>query len=152
MPEPSVQTLAGTVIRRAEGGVGKRMGGSIYMHRLYVRTEVLELAPPGFDFAVVREDHKSITFVQSPDFDTADEPTVGDSVLVCGLDDKRWRKGCGQIYHHKWLFVRDDYPWFDVAAAVERSRRWLALDGVDMRRIGWRSYWEREVVPRIPEE
>ena len=41
------------------------------------------------------------------------------------------------IYYHKWLFVADDYPGYDVAKSAARSR------------IGNKSYWEHFVVPRL---
>ena len=53
------------------------------------------------------------------------------------------------IYHHKWLFVDDDYPGFDVAQGKLRSAAWLALPDVDKSRIGRRSYWQTHVVPRL---
>lgn len=53
------------------------------------------------------------------------------------------------IYHHKWLFVADDYRGFDVAESKARSEQWIALGDVDRSRIGRKSYWEASVVPRI---
>jgi hypothetical protein len=53
------------------------------------------------------------------------------------------------IYHHKWLFVSDDYEEFDVEASKSRSERWMALTDVDRSRIGRKSYWDEQVVPRI---
>ena len=53
------------------------------------------------------------------------------------------------IYHHKWLFVTDDYSGFNVEASKERSRLWLGLDGVDKKRSGRKSYWVNNVLPRI---
>jgi hypothetical protein len=48
--------------------------------------------------------------------------------------------------------VRDDYPGFDVQASRDRSRAWTQLAGVDVRRIGRRSYWIERVVPRISDQ
>jgi hypothetical protein len=53
------------------------------------------------------------------------------------------------IYHHKWLFVKDDYSEFDVEESKRRSLAWLVLDGIDKKRIGRLSYWTAHVVPRI---
>jgi hypothetical protein len=84
----------------------------------------------------------------SPDFDSADEPTAGEYCRV-NLPGK----GCGSqpvvtairrtsnIWHHKWLWVTDDYEGFDVEASFQRSQVWLALDDVEMSRIGNPKYW-----------
>ena len=54
------------------------------------------------------------------------------------------------VYHHKWLFVADDHPSFDVAASKARSRQWISLNPpVNRNRIGRLSYWEREVLSRL---
>lgn len=53
------------------------------------------------------------------------------------------------IYHHKWLFVDDNYPGFDVEESKERSAAWMALPDVDKSLIGRASYWNAEVVPRL---
>ncbi len=55
------------------------------------------------------------------------------------------------IYHHKWLFVDDDYRGFDVAESKARSVQWIGLGDVDRSRIGRKSYWENYVVPRLKE-
>ena len=38
---------------------------------------------------------------------------------------------------------------FDVFTTNKRSRRWLALDEIDYRRIGKRSFWQTHVLPRL---
>ena len=53
------------------------------------------------------------------------------------------------IYHHKWLFVRDDYDGFDVAESRTRSERIMMLEGVDHSRIGKRQYWIDNVLPML---
>ena len=30
------------------------------------------------------------------------------------------------IYHHKWLFVKDDYTGFDIDESYEWSKEWLS--------------------------
>jgi len=55
------------------------------------------------------------------------------------------------IYHHKWLFVADNYQGFDVAASKQRSELWMKLPDVDRSRIGRKSFWETQVVRRIAE-
>ena len=90
-------------------------------------------------------------FRRSDDFDTADEPTVGDLYTVKSDGSTSFRRKSADpwIYHHKWLFVADDYPGFDVEVSKARSRLWLALDEIDFRRIGKRSFWESQIIPNL---
>ena len=96
----------------------------------------------------------TFSFIQSPDFDTASEPIVGDSFLVrpgAGTTLTR-QKADPQIYHHKWEMVGDDYDGFDVASSREWSRHWRSVIGVNKdisNRIGTKSYWEREILPKV---
>ncbi len=145
--------------RSPKYGVGKEIGGSVYVHRLYadrlglVVTEAARHLPEEFECTVVKLNHRTgaVTFIRSPDWDTAPEPVVGDlwTVHPDGRAVFRSQPADPWIYHHKWLFVADDYPGFDVAASRERSRAWTSLPDVDRSRIGKRSYWEAEVVPRL---
>lgn len=146
--------------RRWQGNVGKSIGGSIYVHRDYesevVPQEVLQQAYEGldgFEYNIVKYTPKAgaVTFIQSPDFDTADEPTVGPALLVKPDGSKRLIKPSADpwIYHHKWLWVKDDYPGFDVGQAKRRSEQWMSLPGIDYSRIGKKSFWEKKVLPRL---
>ena len=72
--------------RRWQGNVGKSIGGGIYVHRNYesdvVPQDVLHNAQTGldgFDYNIVKYIPKTgtVTFIQSPDFDSAPEPLVG---------------------------------------------------------------------------
>ena len=53
------------------------------------------------------------------------------------------------IYHHKWLFVDDDYRGFNVEESKVRSQHWIGLGDVDRSRIGRESYWNEQVIPRL---
>ena len=92
-----------------------------------------------------------MSFIQSDDFDESDEPTVGDVYTVKANGSVVYRRASVDpwIYDHKWLFVADAYTGFDVEASKERSGRWLALDDIDYRRIGKRSFWQTHVLPRL---
>ena len=140
--------------------VGKEIGGAVYVHRAYeavLPREALHRAeaalPPGFEYHVVKYAVAEgvFSFVHCPQFDSAPEPIVGEIVTVRpdGAARRRAQPLDPEIYHHKWLFVRDDYPGFDVEASKARSRAWLRLEGVDRRRIGRKSYWEREVAAHL---
>jgi hypothetical protein len=140
--------------------VGKRMGKTTYVHRDYrsVFPGVMPAAgrlPRDFDYAVVKADSDSgcFSFIECADFDTEPEPTVGRSARVCG-EKVTWRKGNDdpQIYHHKWSMVGDDYEGFDVAESMRRSIAWKSVVGKDAAlssRIGTKSVWEKEVLPRL---
>jgi hypothetical protein len=139
-------------------GVGKLIGGDLYLHRDYTGRlpdqdayrAAAAAVPDGFDFNVVKAARDGgFTFFRSPDFDSADEPTAGDYVRV-GPDGKVRLGATRNLWHHKWLWVTDTYGGFDVAASRERSRAWLALEGVASSRIGNPDYWRTHVVPRIP--
>jgi hypothetical protein len=80
---------------------------------------------------------------------------VGDSILVRqdGTTRHLRQPKDPYVYHHKWLFVADDYTGFDVRESKARSRAWMQLADVDRSRIGKKSYWREKVVPRLqPEE
>lgn len=141
MQEPcnALRSLRGSIIERCrEYGVGKKIGGSVYFHRDYVSRvvpgyelqfalNIIEQNYPGFKYnCITYEKSKGkITFVEAPDFDTAREPTVGYYVSV-NLNTGDWLGGySAYIWHHKWLWVRDDYKGFDVKESWNWSRTWL---------------------------
>lgn len=142
-------------------GVGKEIGGAVYVHQQYehlLPVDVIaakRLLPATFIYSVIKFTiaTRAVSFVSSPDFDAAPEPSLGDilSVATDGTATYRKQPADPYIYHHKWLFVADDYAGFNVAASKLRSAAWLALDGVDKTRIGRRSYWLANVVPRLSE-
>jgi len=140
-------------------GVGKEIGGAVYVHREYASSlgEIVATAaeklPSDFEYHIVKLNlqSKAVSFVSCEDFDTADEPTVGIIVTVSvdGQVRSRRQSADPEIYHHKWLFVADDYGGFDVAESRQHSLNWLSLNDIDSRRIGRRQFWEQNVVPRI---
>jgi hypothetical protein len=109
--------------------------------------------PEDFRYVIVKHNpgNDAVTFTLCPDFDTAEEPNVGDSILVRvdGTFQKRQQLDDPYIYHHKWLMVKDDYSEFDVDASKERSLAWISLPDVDRTRIGRKSFWVENVLPRI---
>jgi hypothetical protein len=157
MSRPEICTQCGTVLHRHKGfgGVGKSIGGAVYIHRDYAPSWIWDLLPdPENDrhrVTIIKITSANISFLDVPDFDISHEPQLLSRVTVnrdTGVASYAAYIN-GPIYHHKWLMVSDDYAGFDVAASVDRSRTWLALDGVDMTRIGNKVYWEKNVVPRI---
>ena len=104
--------------------IGKRVGSKVYIHRDYVdqlpteaHAVILNAALIAdeeiYGYDCIRYDKKTeaVAFQFSPDFDTADEPIVGKSVLVkrSGAITITPQKKDAQIWHHKWMWVADDY-------------------------------------------
>jgi len=137
--------------------IGKTVGSSVYVHRDYESLVVpaRELARAkeiagsrisGYTCVRYNKRSKSIAFQFSPNFDTADEPIVGDTILVkadgnitvtpMGIDPMVW--------HHKWMWVGSDYEGFDVVASKKRSEQWKAyVRKSDLPKIGRKSYWDK---------
>ena len=87
--------------------------------------------PPDFSYTVVKLKlaNRLFSFVTVADFDTAPEPTIG-IVIVVSADGCCRRMQAPKnpfIYHHKWLFVADNYDGFDVEESKARSRAWMGL-------------------------
>jgi len=145
-------------------GVGKKVGYDYYVHKSaedVIPTDVLLKAKGkvgDFEYDIVKYNNKdnSISFIESPDFDIADEPTVGKSIKV-GADGQvsSPRKGGVTVYHHKWNMVRPDYMGFDYQDAIERSVRWtqkLEGTGINRNKIGNKNYWETVIIPMLNNE
>lgn len=95
--------------------------------------------------------NRSVSFVQVPDFDISPEPVIG-AIITVKTDGCCRRMEAPRdpfIYHHKWLFVKDDYDGFDVQESKRRSAAWLPLPKIDKSRIGRKSYWEKHVEPQV---
>jgi hypothetical protein len=142
---------------------GKKIGGDLYVHRGYAREagipeDILRAAisklPDGFEYQVIKYNPKeqSFSFIHSPDFDTADEPVSGTSYKVRADGRVTVTKQLTDpwIYHHKWMWVPDDYAGFDVEQSKQRSKDWQSVVSKDdMSRIGKQSYWNTQVLPRL---
>lgn len=103
-----------------------------------------------------------VTFCYSPDWKIATEPECGLMVGVAGLDGIsatiRVTKPpkIPYIYHHKWMFVADNYAGFNVAKAKKWSELWenhpvvraLMADKSEHFRlkIGKKDYWVKNVI------
>lgn len=98
------------------------------------------------DYTIIKIDskNKSVSFIECEDFDTANEPTVGDAYKItldgeCKITKKKKNP---QIYHHKWSFVNINYTGFDYKESVRRSYEWgEKLKGVNKSKIGYKDYW-----------
>lgn len=138
--------------------VGKFIGGNIYVHKSYSNIfpqddyknalKVLGENVKDFDYTMIKynKEKNSFSFIKSPDFDTSHEPIAGDAVLVNSDGSLKFtaQKKDPQIYHHKWLFVKDDYKGFDVEDSLKRTILWKEKMGINKdlsSRIGTQSIW-----------
>ena len=150
-----VTTEKGSVVKRSTHyGVGKYIGSTIYVHRQYesvvssinAAKKILFDHYPNFTYNVVAYDTSRLkyTFIQAGDFDTADEPEVGNyRVVYVDTTDYVIKGKSTYIYHHKWLFVKDDYKGFDVKKSFEHSKKWTALPNINYNKIGNKTYWNK---------
>jgi len=141
---------------------GKKVAFCHYVHKSALKqsdipNDVIAAAkifiPKSFKYDVIKWDSRTdrVTFTQSPDWDTADEPVVGDRWTVEPEKETKFRRmnpNNPQIYHHKWMFVKDNYKGFDVEESKKRSEAWEKLKP-NKSKIGYKKYWEKEVVPNI---
>lgn len=140
----------------------KRIGSTIYVHKSNIQ-ELLDMLPddeykseiikwyefrkqPGTaSYEVIKYDIKQhkLSFIDSPDWDSANEPTVGES--TCWNFDKgtsTYRNGGTTVYHSKELFVSDNYTEFDIEKAKERTKLWSSLvSKEDKKKIGNKKFW-----------
>ena len=141
-----LKTLKGSRIWYSKFGVGKMVGGKIYVHKDYaldiVPTDVLWNAQdilhkfePGAVFNCICYDTKNpnvVRFDEAPRFDEDREPYPG---IMWTVDVSRADEGercykvgySDAIWHHKWMWVKEDYKRFDVQANYMWSKYWLAL-------------------------
>ena len=137
----TLKTLNGSAIKRSSKyGVGKEIGGSIYLHKDYMHDiipedilnhalELLDRYWSDLYFNTIKWSpaKNTITFQECPDFDSAREPKVGDYVII-NYDTDGMKKGHSDyIFHHKWLWVKNDYDGFNVADSWNWSKTWLSV-------------------------
>ena len=140
-----LKTIKGSRIWYSKLGVGKQVGNKIYVHKDYasdiVPTDILQNAQnilqkyePGASFNCICYDLNNpnvIRFDEAPKFDTDREPYPG---IMWTVDTSRIDEGerCYRvshsyaIWHHKWLWVKQDYQGFDVNESYEWSKHWLS--------------------------
>ena len=138
--------------------VGKFIGGNLYIHKNYVSVlpqeeyqaalKVLKENIKYFDHTMIKynKEKNSFSFIDSPDFDISHEPVVGNSILIKADGSLKFtaQKKDPQIYHHKWLFVKNDYKGFEIKESLERTIMWKSEMGVNKNlssRIGTQSVW-----------
>lgn len=136
-------------------GIGKYIGGDLYFHNdadaiAQVRKtepafaylfenakKALEKYDPNYQYNGIRFTTQAyvkgepnpklhvVAFQEAPGFDTEPEPRVGRTVNVYPDGTVKESRASDTIWHHKWLWVTDDYKDFDTTAAWERSKEFL---------------------------
>lgn len=141
--------------------IGKKMGNQLWFHKNYA-IEILgeakfnsfkSIVPKEFEYEVLRWDSKKeeLAFIECFDFNISNEPIVG-KVLRVLKKEKSFEllKVVNQpkdplIYHHKWMFVKDDYQYFSVKESKKRSLEWKEVLGKNKSlssKIGRLSFWD----------
>jgi hypothetical protein len=146
----------GAPMPHAKLGVGKLIGGRLYLHRSAwdalpqePLAKALARLPEGFEPAVAKWDAKTgcFSFMESSGFAIEEEPAIERSAKVFpnGMVSLSKAKSDPQIYHHKWSFARPESCGFDYYASVLRTIEWARVP-CDRAVIGTRSRWEADVV------
>ena len=157
-----VKKIDPSVKRNPKTGVGKKIGGDLYVHKSSENVvpnlkNFKNKLPKGFVYDVVKysEKDQSVSFIKSPDWNIAEEPLATTGLKVLS-DGKIKELNINQIYHHKWLFVKDDYQGFNVEDSIKRSLAWLPLRKENKIKdfkwpsIGRQEAWNK-VSPYIPD-
>ena len=142
----------------------KKVGSCIYVHKSNIQ-ELLDVLPDDAykgdilywynfrkqkgtaSYEVIKYDTKKhkLSFIDSPDWFSANEPTVGN--YTCWDFDKETavhRSGGTQVYHSKELFMADDTDLIDIQKAKERTKLWQSLIKKEEKKlIGNKNYWKQ---------
>ncbi|XZH78725.1 hypothetical protein ACSW8S_17820 (plasmid) [Clostridium perfringens] len=116
--------------------IGKPMMGALHIHKSAIDTlsdEYLKLYNDKvkfvdeFDYDIIKLDlnKNEVSFTKSRDWDVSTEPEVGDRITIKSDNSVKKIKASSLIYHHKWMFVKDDYKGFDVEESKKRSEYWM---------------------------
>lgn len=105
-----------------------------------------EKLPLEFNYKIIKFNikTKAITYVESNDWDEEKEPSVGNAITFNEKSPNgKLIKEKGQIYHHKWCFVSDNYKGFNIEESKKRSKEWEKYITKEWScRIGYRKYWK----------
>lgn len=142
---------------------GKKIGSTLYIHKSAVHVvsdsmkkiieKGLKWIPSDFAYEIIKVNvsGQEVSFIASNDWNTSSEPIVGNSykvnLLKGVLSFSKGRERNPQIYHHKWMFVLDDYDGFDVETSKKRSEEWENSGLVfERKKIGNFDYWNEHVL------
>lgn len=146
--------------------IGKKINSVLYIHKSAIDTlneaekdvflQAHKILDKSFHYEILKINvpNNEVSFIHSPNWNESDEPFVGDSYKVSLNNEnatfRKARKGNPQIYHHKWMFVKDDYEGFSVEKSKKRSKQWSELDiEINKKKIGNWEYWSSVVLPKL---
>lgn len=131
----TLYTFMGSAIERHKKNIGKHIGGKIYVHKRYMSQVIpvdlmvwiLRYVPHGTKYNTVMWDTRkdTIRFDEALNFNTAREPWAGDFITI-NVSGKVEEGHTEAIWHHKWMWVQDNYKGFDVKESYEWSELWLS--------------------------
>lgn len=147
-------------MKRYKNNVGKTIGGFVYFHKDYIddinpqihqiikEAEGLKMKFNVIKYPINPKTFKqnAITFINCPAFDDIDEPYIIEYWrydMATREWTYKWYNVLNRnvpVYHHKWLFVKDDYKGFDVEISKKRSE-WVDSLDVDKSKIGYLHQW-----------
>ena len=138
------------------------MNDHIYFHKNYVHLfpqklqDAIKFLPKHLEFNIIKYNSKddTVSFIFSPDFDEVYHPTIVQSAKMDlnnnGKPLKIYRyKSNLKIYHHRWLFVQDDYKGFDVKKDKKWSALWSKVPRLNHLKYGTLHNWNTITLPRI---
>ena len=122
----------------------KKIGGAIYVHKSnmeslsleemnLVSTRLEQILATEYrlvNFEIIKIAGDSVSFIECEGWNTLREPIVGDAYNVKAdgsIKVTKKRKNNPQIYHHKWMFVSEDYTGFDIEKEKEWSKKWQSV-------------------------
>ena len=127
---------------------GKLVRNCVYCHRKYIQ---IKNYPSTGDIIKINNDTNAISVIECFDFDNEDEPQIR---TVWGQNRTiNYTRDTGPLYHHKWMFVADDYAGFNVEESKARSIKINAVltahPEIKRNKIGNKKYWEDNVIPLL---
>lgn len=146
MRKPLVNYNGNKIIRGGgDYGVGKLLlkegYDKLYFHKKYVDQtsgkikgiymQACSKMTKPFEYNCLMYDQKRsiLRFDEAPDFDTAQEPTPGLTLSFNFKTEKftKFKISDKFIWHHKWLWVGDDYKGFNVNESYKWSKFYISL-------------------------
>ena len=135
MAARALANTKGGMSRDKRFGVGKRVGNNVYMHSNYIgllpeesrkliasTLDSLNSEESGWSIVKYNTKTEDFSLIKSTDFDTANEPRIEKSVKYNKATGVLGTPRTGStVYHHKWLFVDNDYKGFDVEQSMLRT-------------------------------
>ena len=98
-------------------------------------------------YHIIKVDTKGekISLIECFDWDKHYEPIVGDSYCFdISKGTYSMKKGGTKVYHHRWMFVSENYKGFDLEKSKQRT--WMLWDIPEFQecknKVGSLKYWE----------